>query len=128
MERPLASVALVYGAGLLGAYWRPVFLPLGWLLPATLAVGYGCLRLEKFRARLLWPFLILCGWTNLTLQTAVISPDDLRVLNDGREELVTVRGVIVEAPRQSLIVRRGQETVRTLVSPQGSVSDRRTGA
>ena len=114
MERPLANVALVYGAGLLLAYGRPVFVPLGWLLLATLAIGYGCLRVEKFRARLLWPFLILCGWTNLTLQTAVISPDDLRVLNDGREELVTVRGVIAEAPHQSILLRRGAETVRTL--------------
>ena len=114
MEHPLARLALAYGAGLVLAFWSPFPVSLGALLLVTLAVGYGCLRAEKLRPFLLWPFLIFCGWTNLELQTAVISPADLRVLNDGRDELLTLHGTLVEAPRQSIVVRRGEETVRTL--------------
>ena len=114
MEHPLVRVALVYSAGLVLAFWWPLLVPLGALLLVTLALGYACLRVEKFRPLLLWLFLIFCGGTNLELQTAVLSPADLRVLNDGREELVTLHGSLVEAPRQSIVVRRGDETVRTL--------------
>lgn len=114
MDQPLARLALVYGAGLVLAFWFPGAVPSAALLLGTLATGYACCRSERFRPLLLWPFLLLCGWTNLTLQTALISPDDLRVLNDGREELVTLRGALVEVPRQSIVVRRGDESIRTL--------------
>ncbi len=114
MEHPLARLALAYSAGLVLAFWQLLPLALGPLLLVTLALGWAGLRVEKFRPWLLWPFLVLCGWTNLELQTAVISPADLRVLNDGRDELVTLHGTLAEAPRQSIVVRRGDETVRTL--------------
>jgi ComEC/Rec2-related protein len=114
MELPLVRVALAYVSGAVLALWFPAGAEFGWLLLLAVALGWCCIRLEKFRPYLLVPFLAVCGAANLLLQTSVISPDDLRVLNDGRDELVTLRGVISETPHQSIYIRKGEETVRSI--------------
>lgn len=42
------------------------------------------------------------------------------MLNDGRDELVTLHGTLAEAPRQSIVRRRDDETVRTLAILEAS--------
>jgi len=113
MKRPLVPVALCYGGGLLLAdFWQP--------LPAALfAGGFAVLALAlarpRFRAVLLYPLLVLAGWTNLTWRTAVLAPDDLRSVLANAPAYVTVRGTLRETPSLRVFRHDEQETGRTLV-------------
>ncbi len=78
MKRPLVAVVSFYAAGLLLAeIFQP---PLVTLFAVAFFVLVLALVLKQFRPLLIWPLLVLVGWTNLTVHTAVISPDDLRTL------------------------------------------------
>ena len=107
MSRPLASLALAYAAGLLLAQrFHPtltvLFAVSGLLLLLVVAV-------KTFRHYLIWPLLALIGWTNYSVRTAVISPDDLRTRIASNAALVTVRGELVESPRLKISEREGEE-------------------
>src|SRR5690242_9198003 len=96
MKRPLVAVVSSYVVGLLLAeLFRP---PLVILFAASLAAFVAALVFGKFRFRLIWPLLVLAGWTNLASRIAVVSPHDLRTLMGGTDALVTVRGKLVETP------------------------------
>ncbi len=113
MNRPLASVVLAYAAGLLlGQFFQP---PPVTLLAAAFALLLFVFILEKLRLFLLWPLLALIGWANFTLQTGIISPDDLRVRIGNEAALVTVRGSLLETPSLRIYVRDG-ETVERMVA------------
>jgi ComEC/Rec2-related protein len=112
MKRPLVAVVSCYAAGLLLAqFFQPpliaLFVSSFGLLAITLAWG----RLRPF---LIWPLLVLVGWTNLVSHTAIISPDDLRTLLGNNAALVTVRGNLVETPHIKIIERDDQETEHSL--------------
>jgi competence protein ComEC len=58
-------------------------------------------RVDYFKAwafRLLLCLILLVGWTNCSLQTAVLSPHDLRRIIGAEPKLATVRGTIIETP------------------------------
>lgn len=116
MKRPLVAVALSYGGGLLLAeYSQP---PLSVLFPITFSALALTLVWSPARPHLLWPLLILVGWTNLVSRTAIISPHDLqRVMNDA-PALVTVRGTLAETPSLRVFVRDEEESWRTLAQVQ----------
>jgi len=112
MNRPLVSVVVAYGAGLLLAQiFQP---PPAELLAGAAAVLIAALISTKLRSFLIWPLLLLAGWTNFICQTAVVSPNDLRTLFGNEPALVTVRGKLAETPRLKITVRDEQENWRNV--------------
>ena len=112
MKRPLVAVVFAYAAGLLLApLCQPP--PLA-LLATTLAVLAGALALGKCRPFLLWPLFALTGWTNYTIHTAVLSPDDLRSWLGNQAAVATVRGQLAETPRLKIAERDGEESWRSV--------------
>ncbi|HEY5912650.1 MAG TPA: ComEC/Rec2 family competence protein [Verrucomicrobiae bacterium] len=96
MKWPLLRAALLYVAGVLlgSAVHASVYL----LLALSFAVVGTALAWARLRPSLLLGVMLLAGWTNYTLQTAVISPHDLRRILSGDPQLATIRGVIAETP------------------------------
>lgn len=124
MKYPLVAVVVSYAAGLLLAeYFEP---PPTALFAAAFLLLVLVLVLEKRRPMLLWPLLVLVGWTNLTMQNAVISPNDLRTLMEADVALVTVGGTLVETPSLKIYERDGEQTEHTLA--QVRVRELRRGA
>jgi competence protein ComEC len=112
MKRPLLPVALFYVGGILISIVIPLSPLL--LIAAALAVVILALAWSKARLALLYAALVLAGWTNSTLQTAIISPHDLRRILGEQPEIVTVRGTLHEAPVQRVVEQNQQESWRTL--------------
>jgi DNA internalization-related competence protein ComEC/Rec2 len=112
MKRPLVPVALCYAAGLLLAEFFQPSLAVLFLLSFTLL--FTALAWSRKRMVLLWPLLVLVGWTNLTSRTAVLSPQDLRVVLGTNAAFVTVRGTLAETPSQRVFERDEQELWRSL--------------
>ncbi len=110
MNRPFVSVVFAYAAGLLLA--QLVHPPLKALFAAAFFVLVLVLVLEKIRHILIWPLLLLVGWTNFAARTAVVSPNDLRPLLGNQTAPVTVRGELAETPRLKIVERDGEETWR----------------
>jgi len=124
MKRPLLSVACAYAVGLLLAEFFQ--LRLWFLFTAAFAVlGAACLWTSR-RGLLLWPLLVLVGWTNLTSRTAVVSPVDLRTVLGTNAALVTVRGTLRETPNQRVFEREETEVWRSLARVQ--VTELKRGA
>lgn len=111
MKRPLLRVALFYVAGLLLA--DRVNVPPGGLLLLSTAVALLTLLWPRARPALVWPLALLLGCTNLAWRTAILSPDDLRVLAGERTELAAVRGRLLETPWQRVYEREEEESWRT---------------
>jgi competence protein ComEC len=112
MKCPLASVLLAYAAGLLLAgIVQPPLTVLFVISFVTLALA---LLSKPLRPFLIWPLLALAGWTNLTIHTTVISPDDLRTLIGNSEAIVSVRGVLDETPKLKISEHNGQSTEHSL--------------
>ena len=112
MKRPLVPVALCYAAGLLLAEFCQLSLVV--LFLCSFALLLAALSSARKRLFLLWPLLVLVGWTNLTSRTAVISPQDLRVVLGTNAAFVTVRGTLAETPSQRVFERDEQELWRSL--------------
>ncbi len=124
MNRPLVSVVLAYAAGLLlGQFFQT---------SPTLLFGTAffllilALVLEKIRSHLLWPLLVLAGWTNFTVHTQIISPQDLRALLTNEPAQIIVRGQLTETPSERVYVRDEVESWRTLVRLNVSAIDHGT--
>jgi competence protein ComEC len=116
MKRPLVLVGLLYIAGVLAGEFLP--LPPCLLLFASLAVALAALAWGKARARLLYPLVLLAAWTNVVLQTAIISPHDVRQVLSEQPEIVTVRGRLRETPVVHTHDNNGRMTWRTLAQLQ----------
>lgn len=112
MNRPLVSVVLAYAAGLLLA--QCFQLPVIWLLGAAFLVLIAAVLFARLRPHLLWPLLILAGWSNLAVRTEIISPHDLRSTLTSGAEIVTVRGELADTPSQRVHIRDSLESWRTL--------------
>ena len=107
-------VALAFAAGVILADARPsslpVFLPLG----ISLALAVVALGWARVRPVLIWVLLLVTGATALTLQTAVISPHDLRVLAGNEPVIARLRGTLAETPWQRSHEHNDEETWRTI--------------
>lgn len=115
MRRPVAILALLYIAGLLLAEFLP--LPLELLWPLNLGVAGAALLWPRGRGGLLILGMVLIGWLNLTLRTAIISPHDLRLLlTNAAPAEVALRGRLTETPALRLFVRDQEESYRTLAT------------
>jgi len=113
MKRPLLPVALCYVGGLLLA--EAVQPPLWLLFLGAFGLLIPALFWTRSRGFVLWPLLVLVGWTNLVSRTAVLSPYDLRRLVGNEAALATVRGTLEETPSLRVYDHGDQETSRTLV-------------
>ena len=112
MKRPLVPVALLYVGGILVACCipaPPLFLLIGSLGLVVLTLAWPRLRLVGLGA-----LIVLTGWTNHTLRTAIISPHDLRSILGEQPEIVTLRGVLGETPTQRVYERNQEESWRTM--------------
>ena len=98
MKRPLAIVALWYAGGILLSEIWP--LPLWPLLSAGIALGAGAVGWNRSRPWLLIPLLGLTGAANLVFHSAILSPNDLRLVFGDKPVLTNVRGRLVETPYQ----------------------------
>jgi len=112
MKRPLAIVALLYSGGLLMAdFFQP---PLVGLFVVSLSLAGSALLWRRARPFLLWPLVLFTGWTNLTLRTAIISPNDLRVIVGEQIDYLTLRGTLCETPYQRVYQHDEEESWRSL--------------
>ena len=112
MKHPLVPIACAYAAGLLCAEYLQVRLSI--LFVCSVVVLLCALVSSSRRAVLIWPLLVLVGWTNLSFHKALISPVDLRAVFGDRDELVNVRGRLLETPSERVYERRNQEHWRSL--------------
>ena len=118
MKRPLLLVALLYVGGILiaGLVSLSPFL----LLASSLGLAALALAWSRARSWLLYPLIVLAGWTNCTLQTAVISPHDLRLILGEQPAIATIRGTLREAPVQRVFEHNAEESWRTLARVEGT--------
>jgi competence protein ComEC len=112
MKRPLLPVALLYVGGILIACVIPV--PPLFLLISSLILTVLTLVWPRPRLILLSALIVLTGWTNHTLRTAITSPHDLRRILGEQPEIVTLRGLLRETPTQRVYERNQEESWRTM--------------
>ena len=118
MNRPLIVVVIFYAVGLLlGQWFQPA---LAMLFGISFAILVPTILFKRLRPFLIWPLLLMAGWTNLVFHTAVLSPNDLRSFVKNEPVLAEVRGKIVETPRLKIIERRNQELEHSLAVVQVS--------
>ena len=105
-------MALFYVAGLLLANF--ISFPLAPLFLLTLTIAVTAIILPRLRLTLLAATLLLVGALNLTLNTAIVSPHDLRSVAGESEQYVTLRGELKGTPRQRLNNPDDDSSGRTL--------------
>src|SRR5688572_23495398 len=103
MKRPLLTVALLFTGGIVLAEF--VAAPPG--APFVVAALSLALAAAWPRGRpwLLCGALVLAGWVNASLRSAILSPHDLRALAGGQPQLATLRGRIAEPPVERVFER-----------------------
>jgi competence protein ComEC len=112
MKRPLLMVGLVYAVGIL--LGDLIAVSPNVLLGIALGLAAAALAWSPARAVLLWPLILITGWTNLTLNTVILSPHDLRNILGPEPELVTVRGILRDTPSLRFYEQDEKETWRTV--------------
>src|SRR5439155_16446599 len=105
-------VSLLYVAGILIAGYTS--LPPALLLASSLSLAAASLVWTRARSLLLCPLILLTGWTNAALRTAILSPHDLRCILGEQPELPTCRGRLRETPSYRVFVQDEKESWRTL--------------
>src|SRR5262249_7020694 len=112
MKQPLGIVAVLYVVGLLlGNFSQP---PLPCLFVVSLAIAAAALLLRKSCSFLIWPLIVLTGWSNLYWCSAIVSQIDLRVVVKDEFMLARVRGTLVSTPSERLYVSDQGESFRTV--------------
>jgi hypothetical protein len=112
LKRPLAVVAILFVVGILLAQF--IIVPLAVLLVFSLLVATLSLFLSIARPFLLPILMVLAGWTNSTLHTAILSPNDLRLLLGDQTHIATVRGKLCETPTLRVFEQNEKEAWRTM--------------
>ena len=112
MKRPVIIVALLYAAGIVFADFVP--LPLLPLLAVSFAAGLAALLWARAGGVLLGILLFLTGSANLTFQTALLSPHDLRAVLADRTDYLSLRGTLCETPYHRIYENGDEESWRTM--------------
>ena len=84
------------------------------LLAGSLSLAVLTLAWPRARLVGLGILIVLTGWTNHALRTAILSPHDLRRILGEQPEIVTLRGMLRETPTQRVYERNQQESWRTM--------------
>ena len=113
MGRPFVVITLAYVAGLLLAPAAPVSFI--WLFGAASLLLIPALAVARSRAVLVWPLLVLAGWTNYLIHTQAVSPHDLRRLLGAEPALVTLQGRLAETPRLKTVVQNETNAIHAMV-------------
>src|SRR5260370_1545019 len=116
MKRPFVPVALQYTGGIILA--DCVHAPLAVWLTGALLLAWTALVWGAARRLLLVPLLVLLGGSNLEFRTAVISPNDLRILMGEKPAYLTLRGTLIETPTQRVYEHDAKEPWRTVAKIQ----------
>lgn len=96
MKSPLPLAALLYALGIVLGNACPASLPCLFAASCAAALlALACGKLRKFALALLLP---LAAWTNFTSRTAIVSPQDLRLLLGRAPQYVSVRGQLCSPP------------------------------
>jgi competence protein ComEC len=112
MNQPLRILALFFGAGTLLGDCFP--LELSWLFLFALLNLLAAVVWKPGRPYLFCSLFLALGWLNVVSHTAIISPQDLRVLFADRPEYVIIRGELLHAPREKIVERRHEESIRSI--------------
>jgi competence protein ComEC len=112
MKHPLLFVALSYAGGVLLAEYLK--LPLSSLFTASFLLLIATLASTRARPWLIWPLVLLTGWTNMVRITIPLNPCDLRSLQGNSPALVTIRGSLADTPSPRTFIRNNQERYRSL--------------
>jgi competence protein ComEC len=107
MKRPLGIVAFCYIGGILLA--RGIQLPLAYLFATAFVAAVAALAWKGGRGWLLAVAFVLAGWANLTWQTGIIAPDDLRLLAGPELQIAAVRGTLRASPVPRVFEWQGRE-------------------
>ncbi len=126
MKRPFNLLALLYAGGIVTAEY--VHFPVWIFLCCSMLLLGIAVGLEKFRVPSLMAVLFLTGWTNAIVQSALISPNDLRQHFDEMPHLVSVRGTLIESPRIKLSEGDDGETSSRSIALVRATSFRRKEA
>ncbi|MCI0746908.1 MAG: ComEC/Rec2 family competence protein [Verrucomicrobia subdivision 3 bacterium] len=111
MRRPFAWPATLFTAGiLLGDVSAWNFAAFGGLALALTVAG---LAIPFLRAYLLAGAIIAAGGAALSVQTQLVSPDDLRRVAAAEPRIVTLRGVLTESPYYRFHERGSREQALT---------------
>src|SRR5688572_22646608 len=108
---PLLAVAVCFTWGILAAHL--ISLPLHLLLVVGVALTLAALVVPRLPL-LIWPALLVGGAANLTLRTAVVAPDDLRIVIGEEPKEAVLRATLVDTPYVRAFGRDGTEYRRTL--------------
>jgi competence protein ComEC len=112
MKQPLFRVVLLFASGILLSDSISLSLPV--LLGGALGLAVLTLLWPRARPALLYPLILLAGWANHTVHTAVLSPHDLRRILGEQPQLVTIRAELRETPSLRVYEQDGQPTWRAL--------------
>jgi competence protein ComEC len=112
MKRPLLWVALLLICGI--AIGDQVALDWRWPAIGAGAVGLAAFILRSARSCLLLSLPVFTGISMQAISSAVLSPNDLRVLIGSSPELATIRGRLTETPFERVYERGQRESWRTL--------------
>src|SRR5438046_1377235 len=95
---------------------------LDWHWPAVLAgiLGLAALGLAptRYGKFLVPPLVLLTGVAAQSINTAVLSQDDVRALLGSAPEIATIQGRLTETPFERVYERRGRESWRTMAFVQ----------
>jgi len=113
-SRPFLLVAAAYALGIVAG--AAVALPPRWLLGLGLVLALVAVSFGRFQTVTFWPLLVCAGAANFIVQTAVLSPLDLRACVGGEPRLVRLRGRLIEAPSLRIAPGPRGPTEHTLVT------------
>lgn len=114
MKRPLLTVALCYGLGIVLAEFLPFRLPVVPLLAGTAALSLLALSWAKIRPALTWVVLFAAGFANFAFHQSVLSPHDLRTVVGAEPQIATIRGALTETPYHRVYEHGDEQTWRSL--------------
>jgi competence protein ComEC len=140
MKQPLLPAAVLFAGGILAGAMAPVSpwallgvslgvaaVTLAWGLAGLLCPdhcrlkpAFRWLAWGRGRAALLCLLIFLAGWTNLSLHTAVLSPNDLRRILGDQPAIVSVRGVLRETPSLRAHQRGQKESWRAIAQVEAT--------
>jgi len=127
MKRPLLTVALCYGAGVVFAEFSAVLPPVVPFLVGAALLALLALCWARARPALTWIVLFAAGGANLAFRQALLSPHDLRTVIGTQPEIVSIRGTLTETPYHRVYEHGDEQSWRTLAQLEVSEVRLRNG-